>query len=54
MSDEPHIRGCTGKMAFETQKQAAKRAKRMRRKYCNKLAEYHCHHCKKWHVGGPE
>lgn len=50
MTDEP-IHGCTGKTAFATKKQAATRAKQMRRKYHNSLAEYHCPHCHAWHIG---
>lgn len=46
-----HVQGCTGKKAFETQQFAAKKAKWMRRKYDNRLAEYHCHSCRKWHIG---
>lgn len=49
-----HIRGCTGKQAFLTQPQAAKRAKLMRRRCDERLAEYHCKHCRKWHIGGRE
>lgn len=48
----PHIAGCTGKRSFATQKQAARRAKLMRRKYDEPLAEYLCRHCHRWHIGG--
>lgn len=43
--------GCTGKRSFKTKKQAEAAAKRMRRKYEAKLAEYHCAICRQWHVG---
>ncbi|SEN50275.1 hypothetical protein SAMN04489859_100881 [Paracoccus alcaliphilus] len=48
----PHIAGCTGKRSFATQKQAARRAKLMRRKYAEPLTEYFCRHCNRWHIGG--
>ena len=50
MTDQP-VHGCTGKMAFNTQKRAARHAKWMRRKYHNCLTEYHCTHCHMWHIG---
>lgn len=49
-----HVHGCTGKQAFLTQPQAARRAKLMRRRCDERLVEYHCKHCKKWHIGGQE
>lgn len=48
-----HIPGCTGKKAFATKKQAARRAKFMRRDKHAPLAEYHCPHCRMWHIGEP-
>ena len=47
-----HVPGCTGKQSFATQKQAARRAKLMRRKHHEPLTEYHCKHCHKFHIGG--
>ena len=51
---KPHIQGCTGKKAFATKKQAEARARRMRKKYTEPLAEYRCEHCRRWHIGGTE
>ena len=50
MTDQP-VHGYTGKMAFSTQNRAARHAKWMRRKYHNCLTEYHCQHCRMWHIG---
>lgn len=47
-----HLDGCTGKKSFATKKQAERRAKAMRRKFHNCLTEYHCEHCRQWHIGG--
>lgn len=51
MTDAQHLDGCTGKKAFATQRQAARRAKIMRREYNGQHVEYHCRYCSQWHIG---